>query len=203
MANRESIEVVMSTIVLLSSPSQQPPVAINQKDLERVITPPLLIGESGPATIISSQRDQIEVVSAGNMLSVRDLNGRSEFSESKVPVVLGFFLSLSAPRLSSYGVNFIISVPCSEPGQWIRDNILATQISVKTGKTLLGGSARLKIAADPKTWNIKLEPREDNKISVDFNASEDTRELPDPAHLRQEMGEQFESMLRFLTELGL
>jgi len=60
----------------------------------------------------------------------------------------------------------------------------------------------LKIAADPKTWNVKLEPRED-KISVDFNATEDTQEVPDLAHLRQEMGEQFESMLKFLTELGL
>jgi hypothetical protein len=193
----------MSTITLLSLPSQQP-AAIDQKDLERVLTRPLLIGQSGPALIISSQRDQIEVVSAGNMLNVRDLSGKSEFSESKVPTVLDFFFTLSTPRLlSSYGVNFIISVPRSEPGQWVRDNILAAQISVKTQKTLLGGSAMLKIAADPKTWNIKLEPREDNKISVDFNASEDTQELPDPAALRQEMREQFESMLRFLTELGL
>lgn len=192
----------MSTIALLSLPSQQP-TNINQKDLEGVLTSPLLIGQSGPTLIISSQRDQIEVLSAGNMLNVRDLSGRSEFSESKVPAVLDFFFRLSTPRISSYGVNFIITVPRSEPGQWIRDNILAAQISVKTQKTLLGGSAMLKIAADPKTWNIKLEPKEDNKISVDFNASEDTQGLPDPERLRQEMGEQFESMLRFLTELGL
>lgn len=201
MVDRASIEIVMTTIAALSSPSQQP-ATIDQKDLERILTRPLTIGQSGPTLIIGSQRDQIEVVTVANLLNVRDLSGRSEFSESKVPVVLDFFLKLSSPRLSSYGVNFIIAVPRSQPEQWIRDNILAGQISVKTKKTLLGGSAMLKIAADPKTWNVKLEPRED-KISVDFNATEDTQEVPDLAHLRQEMGEQFESMLKFLTELGL
>ena len=201
MVDRGSIEIVMTTIAALSSPSQQP-ATIDQKDLERVLTRPLTIGQSGPTLIISSQRDQIEVVTVGNLLNVRDLSGRSEFSESKVPAVLDFFLRLSSPRLSSYGVNFIIAVPRSQPEQWIRDNILAGQISVKTKKTLLGGSAMLKIAADPKTWNVKLEPRED-KISVDFSATEDTQEVPDLARLRQEMGEQFEYMLKFLTELGL
>ncbi len=202
MADRGSVEIVVSTIAVLGLPSQQS-ATIDQKDLERVLTRPLVVGQSGPALMISSQRDQIEVITVGNKLDVRDLSGRSEFSESKAPAVLDFFLRLSTPRLSSYGVNFVIVVPRSEPEQWIRDNILAAQISVKTQKTLLGGSAMLKIAADPKTWNIKLEPSENNKISVDFNASEDTQELPNPARLRQEMGEQFESMLRFLTELGL
>lgn len=197
-----SVEIVMSTIALLSLPSKEPD-NIDQKDLERVLTPPLLIGQSGPAVIISSQRDQIEVITVGNMLNVRDLSGRSDFSGSKVPDVLGFFCSLSTPRLSSYGVNFIIAIPRLEPEQWIRDNILAAQISIKTRKTVLGGNATLKIAAAPKTWNIKLESVRDNKISVDFSASEDTQEIPNPERLRQEMGEQFESMLRFLTELGL
>ncbi len=202
MVDRQSVEMVMSTIAVLSLPSQQQ-ATIDQKNLEQVLTRPLTIGQSGAVLIISSQRDQIEVLAAGNSLNVRDLSGRKEFSGSKVPDVLDFFLRLSSPHLTSYGVNFIIAVPCSEPEQWIRDNILSAQISVKTRKPLLGGGATLKIAADLKTWNIRLGAGEDNKVSVDFNASEDTREVPSPARLRQEMGEQFESMLAFLAELGL
>jgi hypothetical protein len=191
----------MSTIAVFGSPSQ-PPATLEQKNLERVLTRPLTISQSGPRLIITSQRDQIDVVVVGNLLNVRDLSGRSEFSESKVPAVLDFFLKLSTPRLTSYDLNFVIAVPRSQPELWIRDNILASQISVKTKKTLLGGSAMMKIAADPKTWNISLEPGED-KVNVDFSASEDTQELPDLARLRQQMGEQFESMFKFLTELGL
>lgn len=201
MVERASVEIVMSTIAVFGSPSQ-PPATLEQKNLERVLTRPLTISQSGPRLIITSQRDQIDVVVVGNLLNVRDLSGRSEFSESKVPAVLDFFLKLSTPRLTSYDLNFVIAVPRSQPELWIRDNILASQISVKTKKTLLGGSAMMKIAADPKTWNISLEPGED-KVNVDFSASEDTQELPDLARLRQQMGEQFESMFKFLTELGL
>jgi len=201
LVERASVEIVMSTIAVFGSPSQ-PPATLEQKNLERVLTRPLTISQSGPRLIITSQRDQIDVVVVGNLLNVRDLSGRSEFSESKVPAVLDFFLKLSTPRLTSYDLNFVIAVPRSQPELWIRDNILASQISVKTKKTLLGGSAMMKIAADPKTWNISLEPGED-KVNVDFSASEDTQELPDLARLRQQMGEQFESMFKFLTELGL
>ncbi|MBA7556188.1 hypothetical protein ES705_48887 [subsurface metagenome] len=90
-----------------------------------------------------------------------------------------------------------------EPVKWIGDNIISTQISQKTGKTLIGGMATVKMAAGQKTWNIKFEPSGNKMISVDFNASEETPQLPDRQRLREELQEQFQALLGFLNDLEL
>ncbi len=200
MINQESINLVISTIAIIIVPPVQPR-SIDQKVLQQVLTRPLTIGQSPEGLMVSSQRDQIEAIVGGNKINVRDLSGNTVFSESKIPSILHFFLGPS--QVTSYGVNLIITVPRVEPLQWLRDNILSPQISERTKKTLMGGAGALKIAADKKTWNIKLEPGEDDIISIDFNASEETQKLPDVSGLCQELQEQFDALLRFLNDLGL
>jgi len=195
-----NIDMIMSTIAVLIIPPAQPR-SIDQKDLQQILTRPLAIGQSPEGLLVSSQRDQIEVIAGGNKINVRDLSGEPRFSESKIPPTLHFFLGSS--QISSYGVNFIIAVPRVEPLQWIRDNILSPQISERTQKTLIGGAGTLKVATEHKTWNVKLEPGEGDTINVDFNASEETQQLPDDDRLRQELQEQFDALLRFLNDLGL
>ena len=200
MVDQTNIDVVISTIAVLTPPPAQPK-SIDQRDLQRVLARPLSIGQTPDGIIVSSQRDQIEVIAGGNKINVRDLSGRKTFSESRIPPVLHFFLD--TPQITSYGVNFVIAVPCAEAPQWIRDNILSTQISEKTGKTVIGGAGVLKIAFGNKTWNIKLEPREDAYMNVDFNASEETQQLPENGRLREELQEQYDALVGFLNELGL
>lgn len=200
MINQTNIDIIMSTIAVITAPPAQPR-SIDQKDLQQVLTRPLAVGQSPEGLLVSSQRDQIEVIAGGNKINVRDLSGEPRFSESKIPSTLRFFLGPS--QIKSYGVNFIITVPRVEPLQWMRDNILSPQISEKTQKTLIGGAGTLKIAAEQKIWNIKLEPGEDDTINVDFNASEETQQLPDNDRLRQELQEQFDALLRLLNDLGL
>jgi len=191
---------MMSTIAVITAPPAQPR-SIDQKDLQQVLTRPLAIGQSPEGLLVSSQRDQIEVIVGGNKINVRDLSGEPRFSQSKIPPTLHFFLGPS--QINSYGVNFTIAVPRVEPLQWLRDNILSPQISERTRKTLIGGAGALKIAVEHKTWNIKLESGEGDTINVDFNASEETQQLPDNGRLRQELQEQFDALLRFLNDLGL
>ena len=200
MIDQTNIVIIMSTIAVMTAPPAQPR-SINQKDLQQVLARPLAIGQSPEGVLVSSQRDQIEVIVGGNKINVRDFSGEPRFSESKIPSILRFFLGPS--QINSYGVNFLITVPRVEPLQWIRDNILSPQISERTQKTLIGGSGTLKIAFEHKTWNIKLEPGEVDTINVDFNASEETQQLPDDARLCQELQEQFDDLLRFLNDLGL
>lgn len=200
MINQTNIDIMMSTIAVITPPPPQPR-SIDQKDLQQVLTRPLAIGQSPEGILVSSQRDQIEVIVGGNKINVRDLSGQPRFSESKIPPILHFFLGPS--QINSYGVNFIVVVPRVEPLQWMRDNILSPQISERTQKTLIGGAGTLKIAFEHKTWNIKLEPGEDDTINVDFNASEETQQLPDDARLCQELQEQFDALLRFLNALRL
>jgi len=198
--DQANIDIMMSTIAVITAPPAQPR-SIDQKDLQQVLTRPLAIGQSPEGLLVSSQRDQIEVIVGGNKINVRDLSGEPRFSQSKIPPTLHFFLGPS--QINSYGVNFTIAVPRVEPLQWLRDNILSPQISERTRKTLIGGAGALKIAVEHKTWNIKLESGEGDTINVDFNASEETQQLPDNGRLRQELQEQFDALLRFLNDLGL
>ncbi len=202
MVNLATIDITMITIAVLIEPPAQPK-PISQKDLEQVLTRPLAIGQLADGLILSSQRDQTEVITSGNKINVRDLSGRKVFSDSKIPTVLNFFLAATSPRITSYGVNFIVVVPCVEPLQWIRDNILSPQIFERTGMRLLGGAGTLKIASKSKTWNIKFEPGDGDKINLDFNASEQTQQLPDEGRLREELQEQFDAFLQLLNDLGL
>ena len=200
MIDQTNIDIIMSTIAVITTPPPQPR-SIDQKDIQQVLNRPVAIGQSPEGTVVSSQRDQIEVIVGGNKINVRDLSGQPRFSESKIPPTLHFFLGSS--QINSYGVNFIIAVPRVEPLQWIRDNILSPQISERTQKILIGGAGALRIVFEHKTWNIKLEPGEGDTINVDFNASEKTQQLPDDARLCQELQEQFDALLRFLNDLGL
>jgi hypothetical protein len=198
----KKIDVTMSTIAVLTIPPQQP-VSIDQKDLERVLTRPLSVVQSPAALVISSQRDQIEAIVAGNKTNIRDLSGRKIFSRNKIPSVLNFFIQKYKLQVTSYGINFIVTVPCRKPAKWIVDNLLSSQISERTGKTLVGGVSTISVASEQKTWNIKFEPIDDERISVDFNASEQTQQLPGVARLRTELQEQFDGLLTFLNNLEL
>ncbi len=117
---------------------------------------------------------------------------------------MSFFIQRFALQVTSYGVNFVINVPCIEPAKWIADNLLSTNnVLQKTGETLIGSAATLRIASGQKKRNIKFEPSGDKAISVDFNASEETPQLPNQKRLREELQEQFQALLEFLNALEL
>lgn len=202
MVDLAKIYITMSTIAVTSEQPPEP-VSIDQKKLENALARPLTIGQSPQGLLVSSQRDQLQIIAGANKINVRDLSGQPEFSQSKVPAVLDFFIRETGFQINSYGVNFIITVPCEEPAQWIRDNLLAPQISEKIRKTLVGGTAVISIASGSKTWNVKFEPSGDGTIGVDFNASEFTTKLPDENVLCGELREQFDNLLQLLNDLGL
>jgi len=192
----------MSTIAVVSKKQPQQ-ISFNEKEFESIMTRPLTIGQSPAGLVVSSQRDQIEAIAGGNKINIRDLSGKTDFSQSRIPAVLDFFIQKTVFQISSYGVNFIVSVPCKEPAQWIRDNILAPNLPQKLGKTILGGTALLNIASEPKRWNIRLEPSDGDTINLDFNASEITSQLPGKERLCDELREQFIGLHQFVNDLGL
>ena len=200
MVDLKKIDISITTIAIITALPQQS--AISQQELEQILTPPLTIGQTSEGMLVSSQKDQIQVIMGGIKTNVQDLSGRKGFSRSKIPSILSFFVNRFALQVSTYGINFIINVPCKEPVKWIGDNIISSQVSQKTKKTLIGGTATVKIAAEQKTWNIKFEPSGDKMISVDFNASEETQ-LPNQKRLREELQEQFHALLGFLNDLEL
>ncbi|MFC2073059.1 hypothetical protein ACFLUU_10285 [Chloroflexota bacterium] len=201
MVDPKKIDLSMATIAIITVPPQQS--GINQQELEKILTPPFTIGQSLEGVLVSSQKDQIQVITGGIKTNVQDLSGRKGFSRNKIPSVLHFFVDRLKLKVTTYGVNFIINVPCMEPVKWIGDNIISSQVSKKTKKTLIGGTATVQIAAGQKTWNIKFESRGDKGINVDFNATENAQQLPNQKRLCEELQEQFQALLELLNALEL
>jgi len=192
----------MSTIVALIVPASEP-TSIGQKEIDSILTRPLTVGQGPAGLLIGSQRDQMEVIAGPNRIEVKDLSGRSDFALRKIPTVLAFFVKAASSKLLSYGINFILVVPCPKPDTWITDNVLARDISEKTGRTLLGGGVSLKVSANGKAWRVKLDPAENDHLTVDFNASQKTEQLPSEEALKAELTQQFEALMSFLDQLGL
>ena len=198
----EQVYLMASTIAVATKESAQP-VPLDPKAMETILARPIAVGVSPDGLLFSSQRDQIEAILSGNRIDVRDVSGKLTFKESKVPNVLVSLLELLKLEIVSYGINYLITLPREKPASWIKDNILARQIEKKTGKKLVGGAAILRVNAQPKVWNVKLDPSEDQAIQVNFNASEQVGQLPDQKRLREELQEQLDAFLTFLTSLGL
>jgi len=199
--NIDDIYLVTSTIAVTHEiPADK---NVNIKDLEQFLSPPLTVGVTPEGTMISSQRDQIEIVTSNVKTNVRDLSGKTDFVASKGGGILNWFVTNFELKINSYGINFILRVSCSTPRQWITENILSSRISERTGNKLTGGAALISLDASPKTWNIKFEPINDDKLAVDFNASEKTVTLPAADILCSELKTQWELLAKLLGNLGL
>lgn len=202
MVDTNKIDITISTIAVVTEPPQQA-LAIDQKELEQVLSRPLSVVQSPTALVVSSQRDQLEAILSGNKTNIRDLSGRKSFLESKIPIVLNFFIQRFASQVISYGVNFIVTVPCVQPAQWIANNLISSRVSEKTGKMPVGRMCVVSVESGRKSWNIKLEPIDDKTLNIDFNASEETQRLPDVKTMHDELQEQFDGLLKFLNDLEL
>lgn len=202
MVDTNKIDVTISTIAVGTELPQQA-LGIDTKELEQILTRPLSVVQSPVALMVSSQRDQLEAILSGNKTNIRDLSGRKTFAPSKIPTVLNFFIQKFALQVISYGVNFIVTVPCVQPAQWVANNLISSQVLAKTGLTPIGNTCVVSVMSGRKTWNIKFEPMDDSTLNVDFNASEKTRQLPDVDAMHNELQEQFDGMLKFLNDLEL
>lgn len=201
MVNIDDIYLVMSTIAT----THEAPATknVNVKELEQFLSPPITVGAAPEGSIISSPREQIEIIASSVKTNVRDLSGKKDFAGSKVGIILNWFTTSFGVKVNSYGVNFMLRVSCSNPRQWITENILSSRISERTGKKLTSGAAAVSLEAEPKTWNIRFEPLDDKSLAVDFNASQKTIELPVAEVLSGEFRTQWELLAKFLGDLGL
>lgn len=203
MTQAKEPDLTMSTIALLVHEPTSPP-RISDADLRPLLRSPLQIGQLGNnESIISSNRDQIEVLCSSAKINVRDLSGGNDFTSSKIPAIVHAFFGLYKTTIRSYGINFIITVDMDVPEVWIGKNLLNAALSEKTGKKLLSGRANISLRADSKTWNIQFERNAEGKLEINFNASEEADELPEIERLKIELGEQYQGFRSLILSLGL
>lgn len=202
LADQSSWDVSQSTIAVVIQPPA-PPLDFGESDLRSLMRPPFSIvqGSTGE-NYVSSTRDQLEVIFSPTKINVRDLSGRGEFSDSRIPEILHMFVRKYGTPIRSFGINFVILVPKPDPQGWIRRVLLNPRIEGASKLPVIGGQVLVSLRADPKTWNIKFQRAQDNSgIEVNFNASEDTHEIPVPDVLRKSMDEQLSGLRELMHNL--
>lgn len=202
MPDQSSWDISQSTLAVVIQPPA-PPLDIGDSDVRSLMRPPFSIGQ-GPAgeNYVSSTRDQLEVMFGPTKINVRDLSGRRDFSESKVPEILHTFVKKYGTPIQSFGINFVILVPKPDPQGWIQRVLLSPRIERASGLRVLGGQAQVSLQAHPKTWNISFQRAQDNSgIEINFNASENMDELPVSDTLRQSMDEQLNGLRELMHNL--
>lgn len=202
MVDTNDIYLVMSTVAVLHETPETK--KINIKDFEKVLSPPITAIPSLPeGMLISSQRDQIEILLTNNKTDFRDLSGRKDFSSSKIGKLVGYFVNEFGLNVNTYGINFILRVPCPKPQNWIMKSVLSSEITKKTGIKLIGGKGTISLKSGRKTWNIGFEPTEHNEIEINFNATEKRNSVPIDKTLRNEFKEQWKLLVEFFNNLNL
>ena len=196
----------MSTIAVVFQPST-PQISISEEKLSTILRRPISIGQTPDGqSLISSNRDQIEVQLSVNRLNVRELSGIPNQGRDKIPGIVSEFstiICIPTETALTYGVNFILEIPKEEPDRWLGDNLLNPALRGKIDVPVSTRLVSIAFSKPPKNWTVKFESRENSKINVDLNASERTEMLPNADRLREEMEQQFEALLEFLTLLGL
>ena len=205
MADASQFELIMSTIAVLFEPSGDPaPSGITSEQLSSILRAPLGVGQAADGrSIISSNRDQLEIQVFHNKIDVRELSGDPQQGAQKIPRVLHEFLELaSLGPVNTVGLNIILEFPLANPGTWIGEHLLNQELASTLDASVSSKGLSLVFDRAPKTLEFKFEPRGPDKINVNFNSSEDVDSLPPQEQLMNELTELYESLEGYLDSLG-
>ena len=205
MANNDGTELIMSTVAVVLMPNAPlPQIGIRPSGLETILKRPLSISQSPEGPIVTSNRDQVEVQLFPNKIDVRESSGDVTQAKSKVPRIMhGFLGILPGISIQSYGVNFISEIKVESPLEWLGNSLINPSLACKLGSSLSSKSVTLLLDRPPKAWTVQLEALPDDRLGVNFNASESTVALPNREKLASEIEQQYEELNEFLAQIGL
>ena len=205
MVNDGQAELILSTIAVVLDPHvPPPPIGIRGNELEAILRRPLSILQGPEGPIITSNRDQVEIQVFPNKFDVRESSGDVTQARSKIPRIMHGFLSISSEvKIQSYGVNFLVEINLERPREWLGNNLLHPDLASEFGTSFSSDLVTLMLDRSPKTWTVRFQAQPSDGISVNFNASEITSELPDQEELGHEIEEQYQALNGFLSQIGL
>ena len=205
MASNDRNELMLSTVMVVLSPEiPPPPIGFEVQAVEAILKRPLSISQSPESLILTSNRDQAEIQLLPNKIEVRESSGEITQSKDKIPRIMHDFLAiLGEASIQSYGVNFISEVNMEGPREWLGRSLLNQDLASKVGVSFSSDLVALRLDRPPKTWTIRFEAQRQNRISVNFNASESTDALPSREKLNYEIEDQYKSLNEFLSQIGL
>ena len=205
MANNGQAELILSTIAVVLEPydpSVPIPIGI---DPERILRRPLNISQGPEGSVITSNRDQVEVqFLLNNKLDVREFSGDVAQAKSKIPRIMhGVLSSSSGIKIQSYGVNFLLEIDEEKPSEWLGNRLLNPDLASQFGTSLSSNLVAMLFDQPPKTWAVRFHALPGDRLNVNFNASERTSGLPSQEKLGDEIEGQYKALKKFLSEIGL
>ena len=205
MRSNDRFELLVSTVAVVLAPADIPrSVNVSTFNLEGILRRPLTFSQSLEGPIITSNRDQVEIQFLSNKIDVRESSGEITQARGRIPRIAHSILdTLSEIKPQSYGLNFILEIDVKRPQEWLGDNLLHPELSSKLETAFSSSLVTLILDRTPKKWTIRLETLSGERLSVNFNASENTDALPNQEMLGHEIEEQFESLKDFLNQIGL
>ena len=207
MANNGQAELILSTIAVVFAPyDPSVPIGIGINiNLERILRRPLNISKGPEGSVITSNRDQVEVQLLLNKLDVREFSGDVAQAKSKVPRIMHGFLS-SLPgiiKIQSYGVNLILEIDEEKPSEWLGNRLLNPDLASQFGTSLSSNLVAMLFDRPPKTWTVQFQALPDDRLNVNCNVTERTSELPSQEKLGDEIEGQYKALEKFLSEIGI
>ena len=157
-------------------------------------------GGIGNSVTVTSPRQQIEVIAQATKINVQDQSGKTDFENSKIPRVLYAIVDSYGTDVTSYGVNFLLSIECPEPSTWIARHVYDPELGARTGTTLLGASANIRLDSPPAVLTLLLDAEGEDRIHVNSNASYQGA-LPDETGLRGQLTSEYADLKRLLANI--
>ena len=204
MANNGQAELILSTIAVVFAP-YDPSVPIIGINLEKILRRPLNVSKGPEGSVITSNRDQVEVQLLINKLDVREFSGDVAQAKSKVPRIVHGFLSMLPEiiKIQSYGVNLILEIDEEKPSEWLGNRLLNPDLASQFGTSLSSNLVAMLFDRPPKTWTVRFQALPDDRLSVNCNVTERTSELPSQEKLGDEIERQCKALKKFLSEIGI
>jgi hypothetical protein len=198
----DSLDFIASTVAILFGPEFQPKSPVPGQEIGKFMHRPILNISPEGATVLTSHRDQIEVLLAGNKLDVRDVSGRGNTAHERIPTVLhGICPIISNDKPRSYGINFVVSTPNDNPTGWIAERFLNQDLCSIVGSPIGSNGVSVVFERANKIITVRFDPGPESTIMVNFNASQVISELPKTQAMATDIEAQHGRLLKLLAAL--
>ena len=200
----QSLDFVASTVAVLFGPEFQPKSPVPGQAIAEFMHRPTVNMSPEGAAVITSHRDQLEVVLAANKLDIRDVSGRGTTAHERIPrVVHGICPILSNDQPKTYGINFVVSMPKENPTGWIAQKFLRQNLNSIIEPPIESNGVSVAFDQSNKRITVQFQPSPDSTIMVNFNASQAISELPRQETLATDIESQLKTLLDLLAALEI
>ena len=200
----EELEFVASTVAVVYAPHFQPKSPVSGQALSQFLNRPTANTAPDGSLVITSHRDQLEVLLTGPKVDVRDVSGTYENTHERIPsVVRGICRLVTDDSPISFGINFVILVPKQNPRGWIADRFLDRNLASTIDTPVESAGISLTYDQLGKRITVRFEPTPESSVMVNFNASEEITTLPEQERLATDIKALRASLLQFLDTLDI